>query len=277
VSAKRTPRLLGNYPPLTAANLGVDYKGSLKDSGDHVALAKPDDIVSTNAFGELSTNVIHIVVAEVAYGTGLRWGPYASGGGSSLELIEPRADPLRAASWAASDESQKSQWTTVSTTGKLDNGATDYLPNRLHISMLGGTGEALVDDVEVFKVTADGSVTNLVRNPDFETGTGTAATSWVFNGNHSTSGADAVNPIAGTRSLHIRGQGDGDTGINSIRTALASGLTSGSTATIRAKARWIAGVPEVLFKLRGAWLDMGARLPVPKNLGTPGLPNSRVE
>ncbi len=276
VVAKDPARLLGNHPQLNAANLRGDYQGSLKDSGDHVALAKPDDIVVTNAFGELSTNLIHIVVSEVAYGTGLRWGPYASGGGSSLELIDPRADPLRAASWAASDESKKSRWTTVSTTGKLDNGATDYLPNRLHISMLGGTGEALVDDVEVFKVTTDGSVTNLVRNPDFETGSGAAATSWVFNGNHSTSGADAVDPIAGTRSLHIRGQGDGDTGINSIRTALASGLTVGSTATIRAKARWIAGVPEVLFKLRGAWLDLGARLPVPKNLGTPGLPNSRA-
>ena len=114
VVAKDSARLLGNYPQLNAANLRGDYQGSLKDSGDHVALAKPDDIVSTNAFGELSTNLIHIVVLEVAYGTGLRWGPYASGGGSSLELIDPRADPLRAASWAASGESKKSHWTTVS-------------------------------------------------------------------------------------------------------------------------------------------------------------------
>ena len=134
-----------------------------------------------------------------------------------------------------------------------------------------GAGECLIDDVEVFK---PGS-TNLVSNNGFETGTLPGATGWSFFGNHSASAVEAAGAIGGSRCLHVRGQGDGDTGINSIRTVLAAGLASGNTATIRAKVRWLAGWPEVLFRTRGNWIDLPARMALPKNLGTPGLANSR--
>src|SRR5439155_24165443 len=75
--------------------------------------------------------------------------------------------------------------------------------------------------------------------------------------------------------LHIRGQGDGDTGVNSIQTTLAGALVPDGTATINAKVRWLAGWPEVLFRTRGNWLEMSARMILPSNLGTPGLANSR--
>ncbi len=45
------------------------------------------------------------------------------GGGSSLELIDPAANHRLAANWADSDETQKSVWTDIETTGVLDNGA----------------------------------------------------------------------------------------------------------------------------------------------------------
>ena len=59
------------------------------------------------------------------------------------------------------------------------------------------------------------------------------------------------------------------------RWTASSGLAPGDTATLRAKIRWLAGWPELLFRLRGNWVEMPARLTLPTNLGTPGLPNSR--
>ena len=270
--AKNLTRLLANYPTLNTSNTLGNFGGSLKSSGDHVALSMPDEIAGTNSVGEVVTNKIDIVVSEIAYGSGGRWGKYAAGGGSSLELIDPNADPLTASSWSDSDESAKAPWTQVSATGVLDNGMDPgrFAPNRLHIGMQ-GEGEALVDEVEVFKSGGG----NLVTNGGFEAGPSGSATGWVFNGNHSLSGIDPVGAFSGARSLHVRSSGDTDPGINSIRTELGAGLAPGNTGTIRARVRWVAGWPEVLFKLRGAWLELPARLTVPKNLGTPAQANSR--
>ncbi|HTI70104.1 MAG TPA: lamin tail domain-containing protein [Candidatus Limnocylindria bacterium] len=271
VVAKDKAHLMANYPQLNTNNTFGNFDGSFKGSGERVALTMPDEITSTNTLGDIVTNKIDIVVSEVTYVGGGRWGTWSHGGGSSLELVDANADLLRPSSWADSDESQKGAWTTVEITGRLDNGMDGFPPNRLHITML-NQGEALVDDVEVFKSGGQ----NLLSNGGFETGTGTAATGWVFNGNFSTSGIDSAGAFSGGRCLHVRAQGDGDTAINSIRTTVASGLTTGNIATIRAKVRWVAGWPEVLFRLRGAWLELPSRLTVPKNLGTPGLANSRA-
>jgi len=264
VVAKDAARLRANYPQLNNLNTVGDYGGSLSNAGERIALAKPDLVVQTNALGVWETNLIDIVVAEVTYGDDGRWGTWADGGGSSLELVDPRADPLRPANWADSDETQKAPWTTVEFTGRLDlgNGAA----NRLRLGML-GAGECRVDDIELFR---EGS-TNIVANGDFEAGT----TSWTLTGNHSRSTVDSASAYRGSGGLHIRSSGDGDTGINTLRNTLRATLANGQTATLRAKTRWLAGWPEVLFRLHGNWLEFPARLTVPKNLGTPALPNSR--
>ena len=62
-----------------------DYGGTLSDAGEHLALAKSDQIVTTNELGDRLTNTIHIVVAEV-HEQGGRWG---NGGWWRLE---PRID-----------------------------------------------------------------------------------------------------------------------------------------------------------------------------------------
>ncbi len=264
VVARNAARLLSNYSQLNAGNTFGDYSGSLANGGEHIELSKPDSIIRTNEVGQLETNTIHIAVAEVTYGTSGRWGKWSSAGGSSLELIDPNADPLRASNWADSDESGKAAWEDVSLRGRLDNGKGT--PNRLHISML-GAGECLADAVQVLKVGS----TNLLTNGNFEAG----QTGWSFFGNHSVSTIDSAGAVEGTKYLHVRSGGDGDTGINSIRVNLALGLGSGNDAIIAAKVRWIAGFPEVLFRLQGNWMEFPVRLKVPKNLGTPGLPNSR--
>jgi len=56
------------------------------------------------------------------YGIGGRWGTWAHGGGSSLELVDPRSDHRLAPNWADSDETGKSAWVTIEHTGVLDNG-----------------------------------------------------------------------------------------------------------------------------------------------------------
>lgn len=259
-------RLLANYPQLNAQNTFGNFEGKLSGGGERVALAKPDQIRSTNAFEVVATNRIDILVSEVTYGDGGRWAELADGGGSSLELIDPRADTLRAQNWRASDETAKAEWTTVQVVAPMDLGAGGRVADRFFITMQ-GAGEALVDDVEVFR--AGGG--NLLANPGFETG----VAGWSFFGNHSRSTVDLTGAFSGSRVLHVRSPGDGDTGPNSIRANLSSALAQGNMVTIRAKARWLSGWPEVLFRVRGNWVELPARLSVPKNLGTPGMANSR--
>jgi hypothetical protein len=121
------------------------------------------------------TNTIYVVEDEVTYGTGGRWGEWSSGGGSSLELIDPHSNHRLAANWADSDESQKSQWVEIQNTGVLDNGA-NYESSIAHAQIgLLDAGECLVDNVQaVFNGV------NYVANSTFESGLG----NWSIQGSH---------------------------------------------------------------------------------------------
>ncbi|HEV8544425.1 MAG TPA: lamin tail domain-containing protein, partial [Verrucomicrobiae bacterium] len=79
-----------------------------------------------------------------------------------------------------------------------------------------------------------------------------------------------------TNSLHIRASERGDTSANRLRVRLTSSLTNGQIATLRADVRWLRGNPEILLRLHGNYLEAPGVMPVPKNLGTPGQPNSRL-
>ncbi len=266
VVAKDATRLRDRYPQLNAGNTYGNFSGKLSRASDRVVLTKPDTIVSTNQSGALETNRIHISISEMAYRDGGRWPELADGGGSSLELIDPRADLLAAPSWKASDETQKASWQSYEFTGRLDLANTGYPNNRLHIIML-GAGECLIDDVEVLGTAS----TNLLSNGSFESG----VSGWTFYGNHRGSTVDSAGSFAGQNCLHVRGLGDGDTGNNAIRVNLLATLPSSQNATLRAKVRWLAGWPEVLLRVRGGGIEMPVHMTLPTNLGTPGAPNSR--
>lgn len=265
VVARDAARLLANYPNLSTNNTLGNFDGSLSRSGERIALAKRDFVVETNQLGAVVTNSIKIVVSELTYMDGGRWSELADGGGSSLELIDPRADTLRASSWAASDETAKAPWTTVEVTGRLDNGSSAYPANRFQIAML-GSGECLVDDIELIPTGS----TNILVNGNFDQPTN----SWSFFGNHRGSAIETSGAFSGPNVLHVRAPGDGDTANNTIRGSMVRALSSG-TATIRAKVRWLSGWPEVLMRIRGNWIELPARMTVPTNLGTPGQANSR--
>ena len=184
VIARDANHLRSNYANLNLVNCLGNYGGKLSHNGERLALTMPDTVTSTNSSGIITTNLIHIAVDEVTYGTGGRWGQWSSGGGSSLELINPKSNHRLAANWGDSDETQKSAWTNIETTAVLDNGA-NYEASILHAQIgLLDIGECLVDNIEVRSGTAGA---NLVSNPDFESGLG----SWLLQGCHSRSSLES--------------------------------------------------------------------------------------
>src|SRR4030095_13564930 len=119
--------------------------------------------VSTNNAGQVRTNTVYVTVDEVTYGTGGQWGFWANEGGSSLELVDARANHRLAHNWADSDETMKAPWTQIEYTGVLTNGSENAATLE---GFLLGEGECLLDEVEV---SAPGGL-NLCTNGTFELG-----------------------------------------------------------------------------------------------------------
>ncbi len=252
VVARNTARLLTNYTHLNSANTVGSFRGSLANGGERLALARSDGVV----------------VDEVTYSTGGRWGQWAHGGGSSLELIDPRGDHTLAANWADSDESAKAPWTTVEITGKLVNNgfAFSYPVDMLHVILL-GAGECSIDNVEVFKA----GQANLVINSTFQTG----LKGWTGQGNHQRVSLESTG-YDDASCLRLQTTGGGDTLPNRLLVGLSQPLKLGDTVTLRARVRWLHGSPEILVRLVDNYLEAYGCLRLPVNLGTPGKPNSRA-
>ncbi len=267
VVGRNVSSLLTNYPQLNATNTYGNFSGKLSGSGERLTLTMPDTIVSTNGSGAVTTNLIAITVDEVSYETGGRWGRWSDGGGSSLELIDARSNKRLASNWADSDETAKAPWTTVQTIGVPDNGSGSYSP--LQLGLL-DAGECLVDDIEVI----NSSSVNCVGNGGFENGTNSLA----FIGSHARSSLETNSGFGGSVALRVRTADNIATGPNNVTIALTNTtFASGQNATLRFKARWQRGCPEPLLRFWGNYLEATARLTVPANLGSPGLPNSQAK
>ncbi|MGC8744119.1 MAG: lamin tail domain-containing protein, partial [Verrucomicrobiia bacterium] len=261
VVGKSITNLFAKYTQLNSANTFGDYSGTLANKGEHIELSMP----AVYSYNNISiTN--YVVVNEVSYKSGGRWGNWSDGGGSSLELKDPNSDNRFAANWADSEESYKSSnlWTTIQYTGPIGETLGSPVNDNVLICLL-GLGECLVDDVEVISGGA-----NLVVNPGFENG----LVSWYPQGSHDMSTVDDVG-YSGSRSLHIRAGSRGDNGANRVRSQTFS-VNASSPVTIRAKARWLRGWPELLVRLHGGGAEAYGALKVPDNLGTPALPNSKL-
>ena len=261
VVAKNLTNLLAKYPNLNSENTVGNYSGKLSHNGELVTLCRPQTLYTNTA----------ILVGEdqVNYGTGGRWGEWSSGGGSSLELIDPHSNHRLAANWADSDETQKSAWVLVQNTGVLDNGANyDPTIDYAQIGLL-DAGECLVDNLQVNDHGA-----NYVSNGTFESGLGLS--NWSLQGCLSCSSLETTG-YQSSASLHLRCSDRLWTGDNSCEVALnPNSMAAGDTVTMSYMARWLRGTPEPDFRLNGNWLEATAVLPVPPNLGTPGGPNSRM-
>lgn len=256
VVARNLTNLIANYTNLNTGNTYGNYSGKLSHNGERVALAQPESYFGSN---------IYVVEDEVTYGTGGRWGQWSSGNGSSLELIDPRANHRLAANWTDSDDTQKSQWVTISNTAVLDNGS-NYTSGITYAEVgLLDAGECLVDNVQV-----NWGGTNYVTNSTFENGLG----GWNFQGDHVRSSLEPSGYNSGY-SLHLRCSDKFWHAENSCQVALPSNqMAAGDTVTLQFQARWLHGWWEPVLHLDGNWLEAYGSLPIPSNLGTPGLPNS---
>ena len=266
VVAKDIGLLRAGHAHLNSLNSSGNFSGNLSNGGERVALTRPE--ISVEPEGTTTDDVL---VDEVSFETGGRWGTWADGGGSSLELVDPNAPNDFGSNWVDSDETQKSQWTTITRRGIMDHGATNFFATAesqsAHVLLM-GEGEALIDNV---RVVPDGG-TNIVRNPGFAEG----MTDWVVGGSHDKSTLNLQDGSTDSSSLHIRADHRGDTASNRIRSRFYRPLTNGTIVTMSADGRWLRGTPEILLRLHGNYLEVPGIMDVPKNLGTPGLRNSRA-
>ena len=266
VVAKNAARLMTNYSNLSAANLVGNFGGSLAHKGERLALARPELQISTDHLGRLVTNTILVVANEVTYDTSEKWGVWADAGGSSLELMDPRSDNRLSDNWADSNETGKSQWASYTMVGTIGETLGSPVNDNLEIFLL-GVGECLIDNVEVDLTNA---VNLLGTSGTFEAG----MTGWAPQGSHDWSVIENEG-YGSAKSLHVKAASRGDNGANRLHSA-AFTTTPLGPITFKANARWLRGYPEVLLRIHGGGLEMSCRLPVPKNLGTPGAPNSRA-
>ncbi|MCX8036726.1 MAG: CotH kinase family protein, partial [Candidatus Sumerlaeia bacterium] len=199
------------------------------------------------------------IADEVRYYDGGRWPKWADGGGSSLELTDPRQENDCPTAWADSDETSKSQWTRITYTKPNNNGRAEFQMFLLE------AGAVLVDDIEL----SDGK-RNHIANGRFDTD----AKGWELGGTHKYS-TWVADPDSTGGCLRVEAVGGGTTGVNSIRATLSAALLSTGTYTVSYRARWLAGTPWLCTRVHNNGVAQTNAVPVPDTLGTPGRRNSR--
>ncbi|MFM1768217.1 MAG: hypothetical protein RJA22_746 [Verrucomicrobiota bacterium] len=251
----------------TNVNLFGPYTGTLANGGERLTLAAADYDNVTGPGGSTIVERLPVPVSDLIYGDGGKWGFWSDGDGSSLELIDPEADVHHPSNWADSSDTGESLWTHVEWNGPIGETLGSQVNDRL-LLYLQGVGECLIDEVEV-RVNQG---PNLVANGGFEDG----LNGWTLQGSHDFSTLENEG-FTGTKSLHLRAGSRGDNQSNRILSApFASPIPADATnVSIRCKARWFRGLPDVLLRLHGSATEAYGRMALPRRLGSPGLPNSR--
>ncbi len=212
----------------------------------------------------------------VDYRDGGRWPGAADGAGSSLELMDPRADNRLPDAWAASDELARTAWQTVSYTSTATNGQGDPALYNEFIFGLLDAGEILLDDISVIENPA-GTSRQLVQNGSFSGGT---AASWRLLGTHRHAGVIDDPDSPGNKVLYLAASGASEHMHNHAETTLKSGanfvaINSAQTYQISYRVRWLSGSNLLNTRL---YFNRAARTTVlntPASAGTPGAVNSR--
>ena len=240
------------YPELDIVG---DYEGRLSHRDDVVRL---DD-----AFGNPAD--------EVHYYDDGRWPRYADGGGSSLELRHPDADNSSPEAWAASDETDATEWRTYSYTAiaRANIGPTQW---REFVLGLLDDGEILIDDIRAIE-SPSSNPRDLFTNGDFESGDD----DWRILGNHRHSAViqDPDNPA--NHVLHLVATGATEHMHNHLERTLVTSVVNGREYEIRFRARWLAGSNQVNTRLYFNRVPQTTLLDMPDTFGTPGARNSVYE
>lgn len=210
-------------------------------------------------------------VDSVTYADSGRWPWEADGGGSSLELRDPRADNTSPESWAASLDATPSDWQTVSYRGIANPSSGPTLWKEFIVGLL-DQGECLIDDLRVVEAPDSGSPVELLRNGTFETGTA----EWRFLGNHRHSRVIEDPGQPGNRVLHLVATGPTEHMHNHLETTVVGNrsLVTGKTYEVSFRARWLRGSPHLHTRLYFNRIARTTVLSTRRLVGTPGRTNS---
>lgn len=275
----------------------VDYnfpRGTIMPPDSYLVVAKdaealrlkfPGISILGDYSGKLSRNSERIrlldtrqnVANEVRYYSDRPWPEAADGGGSSMELIDPRSDNTIPQVWGASDESQGSSWQHYSVRATAINPI--YSPsvgifNELRVCLL-DRGEALIDNVSV-KEDPGFNPRELLQNGSFDAG----LAKWRKAGTHIGTFSEKDPQATDNTVMHLVATGPGTYLNNLIETTLKVGTTTvpvvaGREYEISFDAKWISGSPLLRWELYYNKVAVTTRLTQPDRHGTPGRRNSR--
>jgi hypothetical protein len=242
--------LQAEHPDITVVG---DFSGQLDNGSDRILLL--------DANGNPAD--------EVRYFDGGRWPAAPDGGGSSLELRDPRADNAVPEAWAASSEGARSAWASYSYRGEAAPSAVgpDGAWQELVLGLL-DSGEVLIDDLSVVQ-DPDTAPVELVQNGTFDGG----SEHWRLLGNHRHSEVvadpdDPANPV-----LRLVATGAEGHMHNHAETTLLQPIRD-TEYQISYRAKWISGSNQVNTRLYFNRLPHTDLVEQPDLSGTPGAPNS---
>lgn len=252
VLAKDPTELLTRFPGIPVTG---PYDNALSRSGERLVLRDTAD------------NPVDVVT----YSDDGRWPEAADGGGSSLELRDPRADNSAGEAWAASEERHRSSWRSYSYRGVAAASAVgpDAQWREFVIGLL-DAGEVWLDDISVVETNSTSPV-QLIQNGSFTTGTNT----WRIIGNHHGEVIDDPDQ-PGNKVLRLVANGPTEHMSNHGETTLANGraITNGLEYHISFRAKWIRGTRQLNTRLYFNRLARITRLDAPNLHGTPGTQNT---
>ena len=185
---------------------------------------------------------------EVNYFDSGRWPSYADGGGSTLELVDPRSDNSVPEAWSASVPDEDLNWKEYRFRVLGEEARGFGAPSGFHEWIIGllDSGVVLLDDIELIQ-DPDGSARSLIQNGTFEGDTlGESPAEWRFVGNHDTTHV-AVDPKDPENKV-LRLEASGAT----------EHMSNHGETTFADRARVADDVYEVSF--RGLWLHGSSQL-----------------
>ena len=255
VVSNNSSALQAKWPSVAAVITG-NFSGSIKHGGERLQLC--------DANGNPAN--------EVSFHNDAPWPIPANGGGSSIELRDPRADNSRPEAWAASNEAARGSWQNFSFTAQAAPGeGSDPTQWNEFIFGLLGAGSVMIDDVSVTQAG-----TQLIQNGSF----GSGAANWRFLGTHSRANV-ITDPFGSGQVLRVDATDASEHMHNHCETTLVSGgaeasINSALTYTVSFRARWVSGSNQLNSRLYFDRIAHTSLLPVAAGGGTPGAANTAL-
>ena len=226
------------------------YEGNLANGGERLRLV------------DAASNVAD----EVHYHTGGDWPALAGGQGSSLELRHPDMDNSMPTAWAASDESNKSTFETYVIEERYQQLRTAGQPRdyeELHLHAVGDAELAL----RSMSLRAGANRTNFLPNDGRRVSTdGNGSEGWLCQGTHFGSRMEG-------NEFRLISTGHGDVKANRCEIDVVP-IARNNDLRFTFQGRWISGKSTLIVQTWDRSFGGIIRMPIPRNLGTPGAANS---